>query len=237
MARVIFYAGPEDNEALREKIQSMGLHVYKGIFDGPGVPVEQDRGVYHGYISFLPPEKLHPYAAPHKQGHFLLSQVTDPLIGWHKSYTTEHEGDRYIIHGNLSWAFSDASRSDELAAGKAYFGQLSRWIRKNWPPARKRGTCRGPQAQRLIQFESHIPRGLPPDMKITYVEVPDRSRKASTDKQPPINNGIRTNKRPVDREMKGSRYSRKLSRLFKFIVFPILLVATSLAMINYLGSL
>lgn len=171
MPGILFYAGAGDSAKLRKKIDSLGLVVYEGEFEKPDALPEAGIDAHHGFISFQSPHELHPYPGPDRDFPYRLSTVTDPLIAWLPSYTTTHNGDRYIIHGRLIWDFEDASRADELAAGKKYFGQLSRWIRKNWQPPAKRGVCRGPQAQKMIQFESFIPTGLHPDVKIKYIRT------------------------------------------------------------------
>lgn len=171
MASILFYAGTEDGAELRKKIDSLGLRVYESEFEKPEVLREAGIDKYHGFISFQRPNELHPYPGPNRDFPYRLSTITDPLIWWLPSYTTTYEGDHYIIHGRLLWDFEDSSRGEELRAGKKYFGQLSRWIRKNWPPVKKGGVCRGPQAQRMIQFESFIPRGLPPDAEIKYIRT------------------------------------------------------------------
>lgn len=171
MATILFYAGPDDNAELKEKICSLGLRVYAGYFERPGVLNEAEADQYHGSVSFQAPNELHPYPGPKHDFPYRISSVTDPLIDWMPSYTTLHKGDRYLIHGRLIWDFEDTSRNDELVTGKRLFGQLSRWIRKNWPPPAKGWVCRGPHAQRMIQFESYIPRGLPPDIEIQYIRT------------------------------------------------------------------
>ena len=171
MASIQFYAGPEDNAVLRDKIEALGLRVYVGEFESPSVLREASSEQFHGFISFQDPDELHPYPGPERGFPYRVSTVTDPLIMWLPSWLVEHNSDKYIIHGCLCWDFADSTRYEELAKGKKYFGQLSRWLRKNWPPPAKRGVCRGPHAQKLIQFESYIPRGIPPEVSIEYVKT------------------------------------------------------------------
>lgn len=169
MASLLFYAGPADNEMLRRYIESLQLHVYEGQFELPGVLRETSKDTFNGFISFLKPEELHPYPGPAKNFSYRISTVTDPLIMWCPSYTMRHESKNYLIHGNLFLDFSDKTRIEELAQGKRYFGQISRWIRKQWPPRHARGVCTGPDALRLIEQEGHIVQGLPPNIDIEYV--------------------------------------------------------------------
>lgn len=234
MTRIHFYAGPEDNKALREKITSLGLRVYKRTCSASGMPVEQDADVYYGCISFLSPENLQTFEQYEQDGLIRISSTKNPLISWRPSYTVDHEGDRYILHGNLSWDFSDDTRSDDVEAGKRYFGQLSRWIRSNWPPVRKRGTCRGPQAQKMIQFESFIPRGLPPGLKVTYVQVPDRRRESS--KAPPSTS---TTSRPVAKDPAASKTpkSRRPSSLWRLVVLSVLIFVAAFLVLIWANSL
>lgn len=171
MATILFYAGPDDNAVLREKISALGLRVYESEFTAPGVLSEAKLDQYHGIISFQSPSEMHPYPGKDHDFPYRIATVSDPVVMWLPSYLMEHNSDKYIIHGHLCWDFEDATRGEELARGKSVFGQLSRWLRKHWPPPAKRGVCRGPQAQKLIQFESYIPKGLRPDIPITYVKT------------------------------------------------------------------
>jgi hypothetical protein len=169
MASLLFYAGPAYNEMLRNYIESLQLHIYEGQFELPGVLEETSKDTFNGFISFLKPEELHPYPGPAKNFSYRISTVTDPLIMWSPSYTVRHESKNYIIHGNLLWDFSDKTRAEELARGKRYFGQISRWIRKQCPPLHARGVCTGSDALRLIEREGYIAQGIPPNINIERV--------------------------------------------------------------------
>lgn len=171
MARIYFYAGPSDNQSLKEFIYSLGLRVYEGQYKEPGVILEVDAERYSGLITFLEPEKFNPYSGPDKDFPYRISNVTDPMIWWSPSYTVKHGNDNYIIHGDLEWEFNDPNREEEAKLGKQYFGKISRWIRKNWPPPAKRDTYRGAEAQTMIQHRGYIPRGLPPRVEIEYIQV------------------------------------------------------------------
>ena len=165
MARIHFYASTEDNYQLREFIDSLNLFVYPGKLVRLGKTKSVAKDVFHGYISFLESKELHTY------GKRQITHVKDPIILWTPSYTVKHEKDNYIIHGALEYDFEDSSREDEEKQGKSIYGKLSRWIRKNWPPPEKRDFCRGPGAQKLIQFEGYLPRGLPPNIKIQHIKI------------------------------------------------------------------
>lgn len=171
MASIQFYAGPEDNVALRAEIDSLGLNVFEAEFESPGTIKTVRSDKFHGFITFLNPDQLNPYWGPSKPFPNQICGVTDPIIEWMPSYTLEHHGKKYIIHGHLFWEFRVESRAEEMRLGKQYFGKLSRWIRTNWPPPVKRGCCRGPHAQKMIQFEGYIPRGLPPSLNTEYVKI------------------------------------------------------------------
>lgn len=171
MATILFYAGPDDNIALRAEIDSLGLNIFKADFESPGILKTMNPDEFHGSITFLNPEQLNPYNGPSKPFPYRTSGVVDPIIEWMPSYTMEHEGNKYIIHGRLIWEFHEKGREEEAKLGKHYYGKLSRWIRKHWPPPVKRGVCRGPHAQKLIQFEGYIATGLPPNLKMEYVKI------------------------------------------------------------------
>lgn len=58
MATIQFYASPEDNAVLREKIDALGLHVYVGEFEAPNVLLKASPDQFHGFISFQNPDEL-----------------------------------------------------------------------------------------------------------------------------------------------------------------------------------
>lgn len=165
MTRIHFYASEEDNYQLRSFIDSLDLFVYPSKLDRFGKTKSVAKNVFHGYISFLESGQLHTF------GERQVSTIKDPIIMWIPSYTVEHEGDKYIIHGCLDYEFEDPNREEEIKKGKSIFGKLSRWIRKNWPPPEKGDFCRGSGAQKLIQFEEYLPRGIPPNIEIQHIKT------------------------------------------------------------------
>lgn len=171
MASIQFYAGQADNESLREFVNSLDLMVYEGEFERPGIIKEVQKDTFSGFISFLRANQLHPYPGPLKNFPYRIGTVTDPLIMWCPSYTMVHDSKKYIIHGHLFWDFEIESRGEELAQGKRIFGQISRWIRKKWPPPSKGSVCTGPHALQLIKAEGYIAQGLPPTACVEYVVV------------------------------------------------------------------
>lgn len=171
MSSILFYAGPSDNAELRDFINSLGLNVFEAEFQAPGKINLVQQNTFHGFITYLSSDQLNPYPGPAKSFPYQISHITDPIIMWTPSYTLEYEGDKYIIHGDLTWEFEDKNRAEEQKMGKQFYGKLSRWIRKNWPPPAKRDSCRGPEAHRLIQYEGYIPRGIPPTANIEYIET------------------------------------------------------------------
>ena len=164
MTRIHFYASEVDNYKLREFIDSLGLYVYPTNLERVGKTETVAKDIFHGYISFLESSKLHTF------GNHQITHVNDPLVMWVPSYIIEYNGDKYIIHGSLEYEFQNPSREEEVKYGKSIFGKLSRWIRKNWPPPVKRDYCRGIEAQKLIQFEGYLPRGVPPNAQVEYVK-------------------------------------------------------------------
>ncbi len=171
MARTYFYAAPDDQAAIREYIDSMSLSVYPAQSNVLGKwSKNNDIG---GYITFLSADQLHPYrAAGDKLLQRSIAHVLDPLIWWMPSRLMDHDGDRYIIQGCIEYDFPfSKEREEEHRKGTSYFGKLQRWIRKNWPNQKKGGIAYGPHAQRLVQYEGYLARGLPPNIKVEYVKI------------------------------------------------------------------
>ncbi len=171
MARAHFYAAPDDQAAFREYIDSMSLYVYPAQSNVLGKwSRKNDIG---GYITFLRADELHPYrAAGDKLLQRSIAHVLDPLIWWMPSRVMNHDGDHYIIQGCIEYDFHfSKEREEEHRKGSSYFGKLQRWIRKNWPNQKKGGIAYGPHAQRLVQYEGYLARGLPPDIKVEYVKI------------------------------------------------------------------
>ncbi len=180
MSRIYFYAAPEDQLAFRDYVDSLGLIVFPSMLRlfGRTPPTRKDQ--FGGYISILPADRLHPYHGYNRKRRRNLfkrciSDVSDPLIYWMPSTLREFGSDQYLIQGMLEWQFNDPNRKEEAAEGKRAFGRLRRWIRQNWVPAAKGHTCRGPEAQRLIQYHGVLPRGLPPDCTIENVNIGNRA--------------------------------------------------------------
>lgn len=165
MPRIYFYAAKDDNLVLREFIDSLGLNVFPDRLKMFGKTKSVAKEIFHGYITHLDSNQLK--TLKNRQ----ICYIIEPLIWWTPSSIVVHEGENYIVQGCLEWAFNDSARIEDTKVGKTNFNKISRWIRNNWPPHVKRGTCRGPYAQKLIQYQGYLPRGLPPNIGVEYVKI------------------------------------------------------------------
>jgi hypothetical protein len=160
---ILFFAGPEDDAALRGYAQSIGLtllhpHAYKmtaeeneRAFDNP---------VQGGYFSFLPVEQLHRHPHPN----IGLCEALDPLILYVRpSYRPPN-----LVAGQIHWYTDVRSMA---AQTKLYFQKLRRWVQTTWRRREEDGYYMGPAAERLVAEANAGIAYLPPGVTVTTIPV------------------------------------------------------------------
>ena len=86
----------------------------------------------------------------------------------------------------------------------------------------------------MIQFEAYIPRGLPPGLKPTIVEVPVKRRERSASPAPgPSGNRQATN----DPAAGEAHRAPRSSRLLRLLVLPVVLLLAAFLVIVWADSL
>jgi hypothetical protein len=161
--KVLIFAAPEDEIALRAYAKSIGLtllhpHAYRMTAE------ENDRTfddpVQGGLFSFLPASELHCHPHPN----IGLCEALDPLI----LYVRPSYRHPYLIAGQIRW-YTDVRRLAEQT--KPYFQKLRRWVRANWRLREEDGYYEGPVAQRLLADGKAQPTYLPPGVGVKPVQL------------------------------------------------------------------
>jgi hypothetical protein len=158
---ISIFTGAQDDRDLRQYIRSVGLHLVPLRVDLDPALVE-DPGSYTGwFISFLPPDQLHPYGASPVR----IGPATDPLIDFTRSYYAPP----YLIAGRLYWH----GGNNEFARLTApYFRILGSWVRRHWRRRPEDGFYIGPDAERLVREEGAQLAYLPPGTPIEIIKIP-----------------------------------------------------------------
>jgi len=162
-SETIFFAGSEDDKALRNYAETIGLKLLHPMARKM-TPTENEKSLNDlaqgGYFSFLPVEKLHPY----NETEDVLCDVIDPLIFYMRPYPQPP----YLISGRIRWN-NDVK---ELAKQtKPYYSKLRKWIQSKWKKYEYKSFI-GPHAEMLVAEENAILSYMPPGFYIKRVELP-----------------------------------------------------------------
>jgi hypothetical protein len=143
---IAFYCGENDTRSLEEYALSIGLALVSTTIDAK-VSASIDEGPYC-YLSVLPISDLNPYGEKKNK----LSDATDPLIGFMRSYFMNP----YLVLGHL-YLSNDVPDLHKIT--KPYYSKLSKWVKRNWS---KYGDIYiGPDATKLIDSGAQKVNALP----------------------------------------------------------------------------
>lgn len=157
-ASIEFFAGPRDDQALRDYASTLGLQVIPMLWDRRNDDIG-DPGRYPAcFFSFMPLSGLHPHPT---RG--IITDATDPLIEFTRAFYTRPS----LIAGRVYWS-DDVE--DFARQTRPYFRSLGGWIRRNWKK-RDDGYHIGPEAAVLVSDGATIAY-VPPGTSVRQVRVP-----------------------------------------------------------------
>ena len=158
---VSFFAGHDDDVALREFAKSIGLillHPYAPRMTEEKNQAAFDNPIQGGFFSFLSLDALHPRTNPPGE----LCEVIDPLI----PYVRPYYAPPILVAGHLFW---NTDVSELARQTKPYFQKLRRWVQSNWKMREEDGYYIGPQAQKILEEERARIAYLPPEVKVRTI--------------------------------------------------------------------
>jgi hypothetical protein len=161
--RILIFAGPKDDVALRAYADSIGLTLLHPHAHGM-TPEQNERAfddpVQGGLFSFLPVQELHRHPHPN----IGLCEALDPLIRYFRpSYRRP-----LLIAGQIHWYTDVRSLADRT---KPYFQKLRRWVQTNWRRREEDDYYIGPDAERLLAHANARIAYLPPGVTVERVRV------------------------------------------------------------------
>jgi Pentapeptide repeats (8 copies) len=157
--QLMFFAGPEDDRALRGYIEAAGLHLVPECTNADPTRADEPRSRLLWTISLLPPNKLHPRGSPPR-----INCFEDPVIEFMPSYYDPP----YLIAGRLWWP---EARLEIRELTKPHFLKVAFWIRNNWHVRPMDGLCLGPDALRLVRDEGAQLVSVPPGIPLEIIDV------------------------------------------------------------------